>query len=266
MSTTVKQIAAHIERLAPRELAEHWDNVGLMVGDLEKEVNTVYVALDGTSRNVREAIDKGANMIITHHPLIFTSVNRVIEQDVTGSVIINLIKNDVALYSAHTNFDIADGGMNDRLGDKLDIVDTRHFLDSECVDGGGKPLDNIGRVGRLDTPSELADYVDYVKSVLGCAAISYAGDPSEVVTTAAVCSGSGGDLIYCAYNAGADVYITSEIKHHEAQLALELGINLIDAGHFETENIICGFMEDFLKERFPDLKIISSSADPYKKR
>lgn len=266
MSTTVKQIAAHIERLAPRDLAEPWDNVGLMVGDLDKEVNTVYVALDGTSRNVREAIDKGADMIITHHPLIFTSVNRVIEQDVTGSVIINLIKNDVALYSAHTNFDIADGGMNDILCDKLDIVDTRHFLDSECVDSGGKQLDNIGRVGRLDTPSELADYVDYVKSVLGCAAISYVGDPSEVVTTAAVCSGSGGDLIYCAYNAGADVYITSEIKHHEAQLALELGINLIDAGHFETENIICGFMEDFLKERFPDLKIIRSSADPYKKR
>lgn len=266
MSTTVKQIAAHIENLAPRELAEPWDNVGLMVGDLEKEVNAVYVALDGTSRNVREAIDKGADMIITHHPLIFTSVNRVIEQDVTGSVIINLIKNDVALYSAHTNFDIADGGMNDILCDKLDIVDTRHFLDSECVDGGGKPLDNIGKVGRLDTPTELADYVDYVKSVLGCAAISYVGDPSEVVTTAAVCSGSGGDLIYCAYNAGADVYITSEIKHHEAQLALELGINLIDAGHFETENIICGFMEDFLKERFPGLKIIRSSADPYKKR
>ena len=266
MSTTVKQIADHIESLAPRELAEPWDNVGLMVGDLEKEVSAVYIALDGTSRNVREAIDMGADMIITHHPLIFTSVNRVVEQDVTGSVIINLIKNDVALYSAHTNFDIADGGMNDILCDKLDIVDTRHFLDSECVDGGGKPLDNIGRVGRLDTPTELADYVDYVKSVLGCAAISYVGDPSEVVTTAAVCSGSGGDLIYCAYNAGADVYITPEIKHHEAQLALELGINLIDAGHFETENIICGFMEDFLKERFPDLRIIRSTAEPYKKR
>ena len=266
MRVTVKQIADHIERLAPRGLAEPWDNPGLMVGDMDKEVSSVYIALDGTSRNVREAIALGADMIITHHPLIFTSVNRVIEQDVTGSVIINLIKNDIALYSAHTNFDIADGGMNDILCDKLDIVDTRHFDDLECVDGNGKPLDNIGRVGRLDTPTEMADYVDYVKNVLGCAAISYTGDPSDVITTAAVCSGSGGDLIYCAYNAGADVYITSEIKHHEAQLALELGINLIDAGHFETENIIRDFMEEYLKEEFPDLIIHKSSAEPYKKR
>ncbi len=266
MSITVKKIADHIEKLAPKELAEPWDNVGLMVGDMDKKVSTVYVALDGTSRNVREAVALGADMIITHHPLIFTSINRVTEQDTTGSVIINLIKNDIALYSAHTNFDLADGGMNDILCDKLDIVDTRHYYDSECVDGNGKPLDNIGRVGRLDTPIEMADYVDYVRNVLGCAAISYTGDPSEVITTAAVCSGSGGDLIYCAYNAGADVYITSEIKHHEAQLALELGINLIDAGHFETENIIRGFMKDYLKAEFPELKILKSTAEPYKKR
>ncbi len=266
MSVTVKQIAECIERLAPRELAEPWDNVGLMVGDFDKRVGSVYIALDGTSRNIREAISRRADMIVTHHPLIFTSVNRVVEQDVTGSAIINLIKNGIALYSAHTNFDAAKGGMNDILCEKLDIIDTRSYYDSECVDGAGKPLENIGRVGRLDNPTELADYAYYVKNVLGCAAISYTGDPTEVVTTAAVCSGSGGDLLYCAYNAGADVYITSEIKHHEAQLALELGINLIDAGHFETENIICDFMADYLGEAFPELEIFKSTATPYKTR
>ena len=107
----------------------------------------------------------------------------------------------------------------------------------------------------------MADFVDYVKNVLGCMAISYVGSESEIISTAAVCSGSGGDLIYNAYNAGADVYVTSEIKHHEAQLALELGINLIDAGH-----IICDFMEDYLLSRFDDISITKSTMLPYKKR
>lgn len=262
----VKDIAAYIEELAPQSLAMSWDNPGLMVGDMDRHVQKVYIALDGTSENVSEAVRLGADMIVTHHPLIFTSINRVTEQDVCGRIIINLIKNNISLYSAHTNFDIADGGMNDILCERLDIVDTRHFTDDECTDGSGKPLENIGRVGRLDTPIEMADYVDFVKNVLGCAAISYVGDPSEIISTAAVCSGSGGDLIYNAYNAGADVYITSEIKHHEAQLALELGINLIDAGHFETENIICGFMEEYLLKRFPSLTIFKSASAPYKRR
>ncbi len=262
----VKDIAAYIEELAPKSLAMSWDNPGLMVGDMDRHAQKIYIALDGTSENVSEAVRLGADMIITHHPLIFTSISRVTEQDVCGRIIINLIKNNISLYSAHTNFDIADGGMNDILCERLDIVDARRFTDEECTDGSGNSLENIGRVGRLDTPIEMADYVDFVKNVLGCAAISYVGDPSEIISTAAVCSGSGGDLIYNAYNAGADVYITSEIKHHEAQLALELGINLIDAGHFETENIICNFMEEYLLKRFPSLTIFKSSAAPYKRR
>ena len=109
----VKDIAEYIESLAPKTLAEPWDNVGLMVGDMDSNVESVYVTLDVTSENIEEAVNCGADLIVSHHPLIFTSINRVIEQDVTGSIVRSLIKNDISVYSAHTNFDIADGGMND---------------------------------------------------------------------------------------------------------------------------------------------------------
>lgn len=264
--TKVYEIANAIEELAPKYLAETWDNVGLMVGDEHQCVDTVFLALDVTSENVNEAVKNNAQLIVSHHPLLFSPLKSVTEQTVTGSIVRNLIQNNVSVYSAHTNLDKANGGMNDILCEKLGINDVRAYADEECIDPFGKKLDNIGRIGVLDTPTEMADFVDYVKNVLGCRAISYTGDLSDIVSTAAVCSGSGGDLIYNAYNAGADVYITSEIKHHEAQLALELGINLIDAGHFETENIVCDFMEKYLSKRFPNITFVKSKTEPYKLR
>ena len=112
------------------------------------------------------------------------------------------------------------------------------------------PVKSAGSEG-LESPLELGDYVSFVKSVLGCRTIRYVGDPTETISNVALCSGAGGDGIYSAYHAGADVYVTSDIKHHEAQLAFELGINMIDAGHFETENIICEFMHNYLGESLP---------------
>lgn len=262
----VSEIAEKIEELAPKNLAEPWDNVGLMVGDAQQEVSTVYLTLDVTSSAVEAAAKCGAQLIVSHHPLLFSPLKSVTEQEVTGSIVRTLIKNDISVYSAHTNLDKADGGMNDILCERIGINDPRTYTDNECTAPDGKTLDNIGRIGTLDAPTEMADFVDYVRNVLGCRAISYTGDLSDVVSTAAVCSGSGGDLIYNAYNAGADVYITSEIKHHEAQLALELGINLIDAGHFETENIVCDFFEEYLGSAFPELEFVKSDAQPYKLR
>lgn len=259
----VKNIAAAIEKLAPPSLAESWDNVGLMVGDFDQEVKTVFICLDVTSENVQHAANCGADLIVSHHPLIFTPQKRIVEDDVTGSIIRALIRNDISVYSAHTNLDNADGGMNDVLADKLGLEGVRRFTDDECRDSSGAPLDGIGRIGRLDAPIELCDFTDLVKSILNCRTIRSVGAPTEMVSTVAVCSGAGGDGIYTAYRAGADVFVTSDIRHHEAQLAFELGINLIDAGHFETENIICEFMREHLLREFPSLTVISSEADPY---
>lgn len=259
----VKDIKNAIEKLAPVELAESWDNVGLMVGDLEQTVNTVFICLDVTSENVEKATKCNADLIVSHHPLIFSPLKRVTENDVTGSIVRSLIKNNISVYSAHTNLDNADGGTNDALAEKLGLYDVRHFTDDECRDAFGKSIENIGRVGVLETPAELADFAAYVKSVLGCHSVKYVGSPSDTVQKVALCSGGGGDFIYSAYRAGADVYVTGDIKHNQAQLAFELGINLIDAGHFETENTICEFMKDYLKALFPNLNIISSDAEPY---
>ncbi|MBE5039979.1 Nif3-like dinuclear metal center hexameric protein [Ructibacterium gallinarum] len=259
----VKDIVSAIEQLAPPELAESWDNVGLMTGDLDQRVTTVFLCLDVTSDNVQQAIACGADLIVSHHPLIFSPVKRIIEQDVSGSILRNLIRHDISVYSAHTNLDHADGGMNDMLAKRLSLQQIRHFSDEECTDGTGRPLDAIGRVGVLPAPMEMGDFVELVKDSLGCQTIRSVGNPEEVIKIAALCSGAGGDGIYAAYHAGADVYVTADVKHHEAQLAFELGMNLIDAGHFETENIICSFMADFLESRFQSLNIIASDAQPY---
>ena len=259
----VKDIAEAIERLAPVGLAEKWDNVGLMTGDFEQEINTIFICLDVTSENIRRAIEVKADLIISHHPLIFSPVKKIVESDVLGSILRTLIKNNISVYSAHTNLDNADGGMNDILANKLGLEDIRRFTDDECCDGFGTPIDNIGRVGYLENPIELEDFKAFVKSILGCATIRSLGNPTDMVSCVALCTGSGGEGIYSAYHAGADVYVTSDIKHHEAQLAFELGINLIDAGHFETENTICEFMKEYLEQVFPDINIISSDAKPY---
>lgn len=259
----VSDITNAIDRFAPQELAEKWDNPGLMVGDFEQEVTKVFICLDVTAENTARAAECGAELIVSHHPLIFTPMKRIVENDISGSIVRTLIKNDISVFSAHTNLDKADGGMNDALAEKLGLEDVRHFTDDECLDGNNAPLDNIGRIGRLDTPMELDDFTAYVKNILGCRSIRSVGSGSETVSYAALCSGAGGDGIYAAYRAGADVYVTSDIRHHEAQLASELGISLIDAGHFETENIICEFMSDYLQKEFPLLKIITSEAEPY---
>lgn len=259
----VKDIAKKIEELAPLSLAEPWDNTGFMLGDMNADISRVYVCLDVTSENAAAAIECGADLIVSHHPLLFSPLKRISEKDVIGSTVMSLIKNNISVYSAHTNFDNADGGMNDLLAEKLELNNVRRYTDDECHDALLNPTCRIGRVGMLDSPLELGDFVSFVKSVLGCRTIRYVGDPAEPVRIAALCSGAGGDGIYSAYHAGADVYITSDIKHHEAQLAFELGINLIDAGHFETENIICDFMKQYLGESFPSISVISSDSEPY---
>lgn len=259
----VKNIIQEIEKKAPPSLAEPWDNVGIQVGDLEQEVATVFVCLDVTSENVRQAKDCGADLILSHHPLLFAPPKQIVEQEVTGGILRELIRSDISVYSAHTNLDHADGGMNDVLAETLTLVNVRRFVEEECRDGLGKPIDNIGRVGILPTEMAMVDFAKLVKKALGCQSLRFLGDPQKAIKTVALCSGAGGDGIYSAYHAGADVYVTSDIRHHEAQLAAELGLCLIDGGHFETENTICSFMAEFLKETFPEIRVVSSTATPY---
>ena len=247
----------------PEEQKESWDNVGLMTGDISKDINKVLVCLDVTSDTVKEAKDFGADLIISHHPLIFSPVKSIVEDNRLGSILIQLIKNDISVYSMHTNFDKADGGMNDILAEKLGLTGVRKYSEKELTGLDGKMVDNIGRVGSLEAPMTLDDFADFVKASLDSRAMKVFGDSEESIQTVALCTGSGGSMMTAAYNSGADVYLSADFGHHHAQDAQEMGLNLIDAGHFETENIICDFLYDLLSVEFPDLLIKKSVTKPY---
>ena len=259
----LEDILSFLRGSFPEELKEDWDNVGLMVGDEGQSINKVLVTLDVTCDTVCEAKSFGAELIISHHPLIFKPVKSITEDAGTGTMLRELIKNDISVYSMHTNFDKASGGMNDLLADKIGLSSVREYYPEELFASDGTPIDNIGRVGTLDTPMTLDDFADFVKVSLGSTAIKVFGNGSETVKTVALCTGSGGSMLSAAYNSGADVYLTSDLGHHHAQSASELGLNLIDAGHFETENIITQYLYDVLSCEFPDLLIKKSEAVPF---
>ncbi len=259
----LSKIMEELEILAPSEAKCPWDNVGLLVGDEGQRISRVFVCLDITGENVKAAVDFGANLIISHHPLIFEPLKNITENTVTGSIVRTLIQHNISAFCMHTSFDVADGGMNDLLAQRLGLENVRKFTPDECVGEDGEAIDGIGRVGVLERPMPLSEFLLYIKSVLGSKALKYAGDLNENVQTVALCSGSGGSEMYAAYHSGADVYVTADLKHDHGRIAEELGLNIVDAGHFETENIICEFLSEFFLHRFPELKISASGAKPY---
>ncbi len=260
----LSEIIEELNRLAPPDLKEPWDNVGLMVGDETQRIQRVFVCLDLTTENVAAAIEAEADLIVSHHPLIFKPLYSVTESDPIGSMVRSVIKNNISVFSMHTNFDKAEGGMNDILAHQLGLENIRPFTQEECVDGYGNTFSPIGRVGMLEYPMNLEDFVHLVKDALGCRALKYSGDLAEPVQTVALCSGSGGkEGIYSAFHSGADVYVTADLGHEHARSAYELGLNIIDAGHFETENLICDFLSGFFASRFPELDVVTSDATPF---
>lgn len=247
----------------PEELQESWDNSGLAVGDEAQTVNKVLTALDVTCDTICEAKQLGAELIISHHPLIFKPLKRITEDAGTGTMLRELIKSDIAVYCMHTSFDKAQGGMNDLLAERLGLCGIREYYPEELIAPDGSRTESFGRVGTLASPASFDDFADFVKVTLGCSAIKLFGNGEETVKTVALCTGSGGSMLYAAYNSGADVYLTADLGHHHAQTAAELGLNLIDAGHFETENIITDFLSETLNREFPDLLVKKSNAVPF---
>ncbi|SDC80114.1 Nif3-like dinuclear metal center hexameric protein [Halanaerobium congolense] len=331
-------------RIAPRELAEDWDNVGLQVGDINQEVKNVLIALDFNQAVLNEALEKNCQLIITHHPFIFNGIKSINTQNETGKLIFDLIKNDIILFSAHTNLDVAEGGLNDYLINKLDVEnisllkttksknyhklvtfipenDLQKVRDAVYAKRAGeyknyshsgfyqegtgnfKPLEKaephlgkkgvlnevneyrfevivadnkldqvvkellkvhpyeepawdlyelenlktekgIGRIADLKAEIELQPFLNEVKEVYDLDVIKVVKSKNKLKRIA-LCSGSGADFIKDAYYQGADLYLTGDVKYHEAQIAEELGINLVDFGHYGSEK----FVRELLVER-----------------
>ncbi len=226
--------------VAPRELACDFDNVGLLVGDKNAEISGILVALDCFDEVIDRAEDLGANLIVTHHPVIFGELKTVL----SDSIVYKLIEKKISVISMHTNLDQADGGVNDALCDALGLYDIESVT---CSDGF------LIRKGYLDSPEDPYEFAKTVKEALGGAVKFTAGNRD--VSCVAVCSGSGGDFICDAAKVGADALVTADVKHHLFLEAARLGISLYDAGHYNTEYVIVSVLARDILGAFPELDV-----------
>ncbi len=356
----LKTLLKKIESKYPLNLAYEWDNVGLIVGDYDKEIKKIMTVLEANENVINEAIDKNVDLIITHHPFIFSKINKVTTSNLKGKLIHKLIKNDISIYSMHTNFDIAFDGLNDyfvkllglenvlildktknEILYKLAVYVPKTHLDAvrtalsnadaghvgnyrECsftTEGEGrfKPCEGsnpyigneeilesvnevkietivshtildkvisamikahpyeevaydlykleikgesvgLGRYGKLKEPMDFKKLGIKLKNELSINHLRIVGDLNDKVEKVAIVTGSGADMIKKAYKHGCDVLITGDIKYHDAQDALDMGMKVIDCGHFDTENVFADIMFNYLSENF-DIDIIKSDVN-----
>ncbi|OUO26198.1 Nif3-like dinuclear metal center hexameric protein [Lachnoclostridium sp. An298] len=248
-----KEIMQVIEAAYPRSAALDFDNVGLLAGRAGKEVNRVYLALDATDAVIDRAIEAGADMLITHHPLIFSPMKRVTDEDFIGRRVVKLIQSDIAYYVMHTNYDVL--GMA-TLSEKILGIKNSQVLDvTMCEDG---KEEGIGRVGDLEKPMTLEECCVYVKHKLKLGSLKVFGDMNGIVSRLAVSPGSGKSAVTPAIAKGADVLVTGDIGHHDGLDAVEQGLAVIDAGHYGTEYIFIDDMKHFLEDKLPVLDIMTT--------
>ena len=245
-----KEIIQVIEAAFPRGAALDFDNVGLLAGRTEKEVNRIYLALDATDHVIECAEKAGADMLITHHPLIFSPIKRVTDEDFIGRRIVRLIRNDISYYAMHTNYDVL--GMAELSGHILDIRNAR-VLDVTAAENGEEQ--GIGRIGNLEKPMSLAECCTYVRHRLKLVSLKVFGDMDQTVYRIAVSPGAGKSAIPAAIEKGADVLVTGDIGHHDGLDAVAQGLAVIDAGHYGTEYIFMDDMKRFLADKLPGLEV-----------
>lgn len=243
-------IIEELEKIAPSYLAEKWDNVGLLAGHKEKEIKKILLALDPSREVVEEAISQKADMLITHHPLIFSGIKTVTREHFIGRRLYDLIQNDICYYAMHTNFDVM--GMADAVADQLELEKCK-VLDITYQDEISE--EGIGRVGELSRTMSLEEFAHLLKEKCKITGMRIFGDPQKLVDVVALVPGSGKDYISLAMKHGADVFITGDLGHHHGLDAMEQELALIDAGHYGLEKIFSSYMAEALKRKFPEMII-----------
>ncbi|MBQ3975535.1 MAG: Nif3-like dinuclear metal center hexameric protein [Lachnospiraceae bacterium] len=254
----LEMLLDELEKFCPLGYAEKWDNCGLQAGRFDKEVKKVYIALDATGEVIEKAGEAGADLILTHHPLLFDGIKHVTDRDFTGKRILEIIRKDMALYAMHTNFDVA--AMADAAADMLSLRDQTIL---EVTGEDEKGPHGIGKVGRAESPMTLFETAEAVKKAFRIPRVRFYGDPYARIRVIAILPGSGKSEIDLALRSGADVMITGDINHHAGIDAVEKGIAVIDAGHYGVEKLFVPYMADFLKERFPGLEIFLQEEKEY---
>ena len=247
--TTVKDIIDLMETIAPQSKKESWDNVGLLCGREDKEVHTVLVALDPFEDTALEAVEIGADLILTHHPLIFQPMDSITPGTATGRTIIHLIRHDISAYCAHTNLDIAPEGVNHQLAKALGLEEI------SIID----PVEPGWGLLRRGTVKEqpLDAFLSQVKRALNAPGLRYASSGKNVHQVA-VGGGACAKEWPAVIRSGCDTFVTSDVKYNDFWDARDAGLNIIDAGHFYTENPVCGYLKDILSHAFPEIKVVVS--------
>lgn len=365
MSIRCQSFLTLLEQWAPLHYAEDWDNVGLHAGDRNKEISRIMVALSPGEAAVNAAVEAGVDMLLTHHPLIFRSMKQINSDTATGRSLMKLIRNDVNLYCAHTNLDIAKGGVNDVLAAALQLEDIKPLADithdtcykvvvyvplgyeeivrqAMCKAGAGcignysgctfqakgtgtflpgegtnpflgeagrmeyaeeyrletvvpqaalsaviKAMEavhpyeevaydvfrmenggeerGIGRIGQLKEAVSFAEFLDFTGSQLSCDHLTYQGDLTRQIKTVALCGGSGLSYLSAAKKAGADVYVTGDMRYHDAQAANEMDLCVVDAGHLATERMIVDALAEFARKQGLEVIIFDEEEQDYLK-
>ena len=247
---TCGKIIEILETIYPLHLAEAWDNPGLLVGRRDKEVKTVYIALDATDDIIDEALEAGADMLITHHPMLMSPVSSVTTEEYTGRRIMKLIQNDISYYAIHTNHDVVT--MAPLAGQMMQLRQAQ-IMTVTIEEGAVKT--GFGQVGELPRAMNLRECAEYVKEVFELDTVKIFGNLEQPIDKVAVSPGSGRSFVTDAIKAGAQVIISGDFGHHDGIDALMKGIAVIDAGHYGLEHIFIPQMVEFLQQKFPGLKI-----------
>ncbi len=241
----LKDILNVLNEIAPFHYAEEWDNSGLQVGDLSDTVNKIFISLDPSISALQSALKGEAQLLLTHHPLIFKPLSQLDYAIYPGDVIVEAIRKKISIVSMHTNLDVAEGGINDMLANLFSIQNPEvlYVRDDLEIDGIG-----LGRIGDLSEPLGLSSIIKKVKGALGAMTVRVLRKEDSDIKRVAVVGGSGGNMVGIASRKGADLLITGDVSHHDALKAEQLGLALIDAGHFFSERAAMALFADSLQE------------------
>lgn len=258
---TVDEVVRLLDEMVPPALAEEWDNVGLLVGDRSRAVRRLMTCLTLTPVTVGEAIEHQTDLVVVHHPLPFRPVSQLTTDTTVGRLLWDLIGARIAVYSPHTAFDSARGGINQQLADGLGLRDVEPLTPIPCDSAADEPAIGAGRCGVPDKPLTLEDMAGRVKSYLSLDRVRLVGQLNQPVRRVAVACGSGGSFLPAALAKQCDCLVTGEANFHTCLEAEATGTGLILSGHFASERFALERLADVLDERFPDMQVWASERE-----
>lgn len=269
---TVADVTELIEDAVPVSLQESWDNSGLLIGFPEKHVKKVITCLEITEAVADEAVAAGADMIVSHHPLIFSGIRKLSYDSSEDRAVMKLVSNGISVYSCHTPFDKVRGGNNDIIAERLGLSSVKNLRGDDVV-SPSKMAENrdeadIGRIGRFRKPLTYMQAIELAANQLNMSIrqLRACGDLNTEITSVGICTGAGADMAEMAVDAGCQLFITGDVKYHEAQAAAARGICLLDAGHYGTEKFFAQAMRELLEKKLAGKAEVVESAvniDPF---